>query len=131
MNPRSVSQKMLKKITTMSKHLPKNVTPYQELEAAYVAQVCLAWEALHWNYNNTRRIKALGTHEKDPGCPAHVAQQFQQFQVLLQRFIEMEPFESGRRPEVYARIRRSSPKLLQVPEFQGILLYYMLTGLVL
>ncbi|WOL01208.1 hypothetical protein Cni_G09922 [Canna indica] len=41
----------------------------------------------------------------------------QQFQVLLQRFIENEPFEKGTRVEVYAHGRSSLSKLLQVPNF--------------
>ncbi|WOL06331.1 hypothetical protein Cni_G15063 [Canna indica] len=45
------------------------------------------------------------------------AQAFQQFQVLLQRFIENEPFEQGTRVKVYAHGRSSLSKLLQVPNF--------------
>lgn len=97
--------------------------PYHELEAAYVAQICLTWEALNWNYINFHRKKAASRKEfEDIGCPAHVAQQFQQFQVLLQRYVENEPYEHGRRPEVYARVRLLAPKLLLVPEYRG--LYY-------
>lgn len=102
---------------------PKNCTmgrrdPCRELESAYVAQVCLAWEALSWNYINFRQKNAKIDTESF-GCPARIAQEFQQFQVLLQRFIENEPYEFGRRAEVYTRRRISSPKLLQVPEFRG------------
>ncbi|KAI3986963.1 hypothetical protein MKX01_039898 [Papaver californicum] len=119
--PRSVSQRIVHKLTT--KNRPKSHqfgrrNPYQELETAYVAQICLTWEALNWNYKNYQRLKATYSREDDPGCPGQVAQQFQQFQVLLQRFIENEPYEHGRRPEIYARIRISAPKLLQVPEFR-------------
>ncbi|PIA39749.1 hypothetical protein AQUCO_02600302v1, partial [Aquilegia coerulea] len=117
--PRSTSQKIVDKLMKRSKKPSEfRRNPYHELEAAYVAQVCLAWEALSLNYKNFLLIRALQCAE-DPGCPAYTAQQFQQFQVLLQRFIENEPYEYGRRPEVYARIRISSPKLLQVPEFRG------------
>jgi hypothetical protein len=90
--------------------------PYPDLERAYVAQVCLTWEALNWNYASFRR------HNDNIAarcCPARVAQEFQQFQVLLHRFIENEPYEYGRRPEVYARMKNSIPKLLLVPEFIG------------
>ncbi|KAK6148645.1 hypothetical protein DH2020_019557 [Rehmannia glutinosa] len=52
------------------------------------------------------------------GLPGLVAQQFQQFQVLLQRYVENEPYENGRRPEIYARMRSLAPKLLQVPEYR-------------
>ncbi|KAI3922400.1 hypothetical protein MKX01_006089 [Papaver californicum] len=119
--PRSISQRIVHKLTT--KNRPKSHqfgrrNPYQELETAYVAQICLTWEALNWNYKNYQRLKATYSREEDPGCPGQIAQQFQQFQVLLQRFIENEPYEHGRRPEIYARIRISAPKLLQVPEFR-------------
>ncbi|XP_068638652.1 uncharacterized protein [Aristolochia californica] len=118
-NPRSVSQRILHKLASRNKHVKEiSKSPYHELEAAYVAQLCLAWEALNWNYKNFCRLKAQ-KNEEDPGCPAQIAQQFQQFQVLLQRFIETEPFETGTRPEIYARMRMSRPKLLQVPEFHG------------
>ncbi|KAF5183257.1 Dna ligase [Thalictrum thalictroides] len=116
--PRSTSQKIVDKLRKRSKKSSEfRRNPFHELEAAYVAQICLAWEALSLNYKNFLLIRAL-QGEEDPGCPAYIAQQFQQFQVLLQRFIENEPYEYGRRPEVYARIRISSPKLLQVPEFR-------------
>ncbi|KAK9106879.1 hypothetical protein Syun_022890 [Stephania yunnanensis] len=125
-SPRSISQRIVHKLATTTKNkrtsdqLRRN--PYQELERAYVAQVCLAWEALSWNYKAFKQQRASRRrNEDDEGasfCPARIAQQFQQFQVLLQRFIENEPFEHGRRPEIYARIRRSAPKLLQVPEFR-------------
>ncbi|XP_031501416.1 uncharacterized protein LOC116265036 [Nymphaea colorata] len=92
--------------------------PYQELETAYVAQVCLTWEALHCLYKQARE-KIISTECQLHPCYARVAEHFQQFQVLLQRFIENEPFEPGNRPEIYARARVSMPKLLQVPSFQG------------
>ncbi|XP_058088625.1 uncharacterized protein LOC131235457 isoform X2 [Magnolia sinica] len=117
-HPRSISQRIAHRLATRNKEVEKGPNPFQELEAAYVAQICLTWEALNWNYKNLRGMKE-SQGEEDSGCPAYIAQQFQQFQVLLQRFIETEPFERGRRPEVYARMRLSSPKLLQVPEFQG------------
>ncbi|KAJ4973373.1 hypothetical protein NE237_006547 [Protea cynaroides] len=116
--PRSISERIVHKLTTRnrrSREITRN--PYQELENAYVAQICLAWEALNWNYKNFQRLRASGP-EEDPGCPGRIAQQFQQFQVLLQRYIENEPYEHGRRPEVYARLRNSAPNLLQVPEFR-------------
>ncbi|KAG9448940.1 hypothetical protein H6P81_008905 [Aristolochia fimbriata] len=120
-HPRSVSRRILHKLASRSKRVTEmGKSPYHELEAAYVAQLCLAWEALNWNYKNFCRVKMQkNSNEEDTGCPAQVAQQFQQFQVLLQRFIETEPFETGTRPEIYARMRISRPKLLQVPEFQG------------
>ncbi|KAF9625576.1 hypothetical protein IFM89_024349 [Coptis chinensis] len=118
--PRSVSERIVHRISTMNNRTSSQFhrNPHEELEAAYVAQICLAWEALNWNYKNFKRFKA-SRQDGDPGCPGHIAQHFQHFQVLLQRFIENEPYEHGRRPEVYARMRKSAPKLLQVPEFIG------------
>lgn len=86
-----------------------------------MAQICLTWEALNWNYKYFQQKRAA-RRDLDLGCPAHVAQEFQQFQVLLQRYVENEPYEQGRRPEIYARMRRLAPKLLLVPEYRGIYL---------
>ncbi|XP_059454400.1 uncharacterized protein LOC132184691 [Corylus avellana] len=117
--PRSISERLVHKFATANKR-PSDVrrqNPYRELEAAYVAQICLTWEALNWNYKNFQQKRA-SRRDPDPGCPANVAQEFQQFQVLLQRYIENEPYEQGRRPEVYARMRLLAPKLLLVPEYR-------------
>ncbi|THU45950.1 hypothetical protein C4D60_Mb02t23360 [Musa balbisiana] len=116
--PKSVSRRIVHKFTTHKKKKKGNRDPYQELESAYVAQICLAWEALNWNYNHFRQWSAKGSNSERASCTAWMAQQFQQFQVLLQRFIENEPYERGRRPQVFARTRISSPKLLLVPEFR-------------
>lgn len=118
-SPRSVSERIVHKFSTVNK-TPKDIrrNPYHELEAAYVAQICLTWEALNWNYKKFQEKRA-SRRDFDPGCLGHIAQQFQQFQVLLQRYIENEPYEHGRRPEIYARMRLLAPKLLQVPEYQG------------
>ncbi|XP_039050684.1 uncharacterized protein LOC120191872 [Hibiscus syriacus] len=114
--PRSISERIVHRFGTMNQK-PSDIrqNPYHELESAYVAQICLTWEALNWNYMNFECKRA---DRKDFDCPAVVAQQFQQFQVLLQRYIENEPYEQGRRPEVYARMRLLAPKLLLVPEYR-------------
>ncbi|CAK9146115.1 unnamed protein product [Ilex paraguariensis] len=88
-----------------------------DLETAYVAQLCLTWEALHCQY--TQLNQKISCQPENLTCYNHSAQQFQQFQVLLQRFIENEPFEQGLRAEVYSRTRNSLPKLLQVPNVKG------------
>ncbi|XP_074564169.1 uncharacterized protein LOC141820699 [Curcuma longa] len=113
---RSISQRIIHK---QNKKQTSHRDPYRELECVYVAQVCLAWEALSWNYNYFRQKNSKGSESDQKSCcTAWIAEQFQQFQVLLQRFIENEPYERGRRPEVFARTRIFSPKLLQVPEFR-------------
>ncbi|KMT11162.1 hypothetical protein BVRB_5g110920 [Beta vulgaris subsp. vulgaris] len=120
--PRSISQRIVHKLANKKKRssddeIYKN-NPYNELELAYVAQICLTWEALNWNYVSFQRKRDSKTEALDDnGCPAHIAQQFQQFQVLLQRYVESEPYERGKRPQIYARMRSASPKLLQVPEY--------------
>ncbi|KAK9668800.1 hypothetical protein RND81_13G087600 [Saponaria officinalis] len=118
--PRSISQRIVHKIANKQKPSSEKdyKKSYRELEAAYVAQICLAWEALNWNYANfQRKLVSREKEEEDRGCPAYIAQQFQQLQVLLQRYVENEPYERGRRPEIYARMRSVAPKLLQVPEY--------------
>ncbi|KAJ3694417.1 hypothetical protein LUZ60_009897 [Juncus effusus] len=117
--PRSISERIYHKITTNRKNIPQEPkNAYRELENAYVAQVCLAWEALNWNYMNFMRKNPDPKEMGRSYCSARVAQEFQQFQVLIHRFIENEPFEFGKRPEVYARMKVHSPKLLLVPEFK-------------
>ncbi|KAL5699481.1 hypothetical protein ACHQM5_030375 [Ranunculus cassubicifolius] len=90
--------------------------PYQDLEVAYVAHICLTWEALQCQYLQLNQ--KLSSDPESSTSYSHVAQQFQQFQVLLQRFIENEPFEQTSRPETYARTRNSFAKLLQVPSIK-------------
>ncbi|CAA3022266.1 Hypothetical predicted protein [Olea europaea subsp. europaea] len=83
-----------------------------DLEVVYVGQMCLSWEFLHWQYE-----KALDLWDSDPrGIHRYneVAGEFQQFQVLMQRFIEDEPFQ-GPRVENYIKSRCVLRTLLQVP----------------
>ncbi|XP_020201922.1 uncharacterized protein LOC109787764 [Cajanus cajan] len=85
---------------------------YNDLEMAYVGQLCLSWEFLQWEYE-----KALELWESDQyrmKSYNEVAEEFQQFQVLLLRFIENEPFQ-GPRVEYYARNRCAVQNLLQIP----------------
>ncbi|KAI3841466.1 hypothetical protein MKX03_021115 [Papaver bracteatum] len=92
---------------------PQQDDPYQDLETAYVTHICLTWEALHYQY--TQLSQKILSNPENPTCYSRVAQLFQQFQVLLQRFVENEPFDQGLRPEIYARTRSSFTKMLQVP----------------
>ncbi|RWW54751.1 hypothetical protein BHE74_00038644 [Ensete ventricosum] len=101
--PSSISQRTAHIFTTHKNRGSRD--PYQELEGAYVTQICLAWEALNWNYTNFRRRIAKGSDGESSSCTAWMAQQFQQFQVLLQRFIENEPYEHGRRPQNKTRLK--------------------------
>ncbi|XP_061355958.1 uncharacterized protein LOC133300430 isoform X2 [Gastrolobium bilobum] len=128
-SPRSASKKLASPLRCLSlkkfeepddetEHLqqPKN-DPYQDIETAYVGQICLTWEALHCQCSHMSQ--KISWQPENPTCYNYSAQQFQQFQVLLQRFIENEPFEQGLRAEIYARTRNTLPKLLQVPNIRG------------
>lgn len=87
-----------------------------DLEGVYVGQMCLSWEFLHWQYE-----KALDLWDSDPrGTRRYneVAGEFQQFQVLIQRFIEDEPFQ-GPRVQNYVKTRCAVRNLLQVPIIRG------------
>ncbi|XP_010428328.1 PREDICTED: DNA ligase 1-like isoform X3 [Camelina sativa] len=126
--PRSISERIVHKLSSNG-HKQKQQqypggngsrpNPYVELESAYVAQICLTWEALSWNYKNFERKRSSTQRSfNDVGCPAGIADQFRTFHILLQRYVENEPYEHGRRPEIYARMRTLAPKLLLVPEYQ-------------
>ncbi|XVE83784.1 hypothetical protein DITRI_Ditri16bG0114500 [Diplodiscus trichospermus] len=85
---------------------------HSDLEMVYIGQLCLSWEILHWQYE-----KAIEIWESDPyGLHRYneVAGEFQQFQVLMQRFLENEPFE-GPRVQNYVKNRCVLRNLLQVP----------------
>ncbi|KAK3030859.1 hypothetical protein RJ639_035788 [Escallonia herrerae] len=83
-----------------------------DLEVVYVGQMCLSWEILQWQYE-----KALDLWESDPRRNRRfneVAGEFQQFQVLVQRFVEDESFQ-GPRVQNYVKNRCILRNLLQVP----------------
>lgn len=87
-----------------------------DLEMIYVGQLCLSWEMLQWQCG-----KALELQEYDPDGfrqYSEVTSEFQQFQVLVQRFIENEPFQ-GPRVQCYVKNRYLIHKLLQVPAIKG------------
>ena len=88
---------------------------HSDLEVVYVGQMCLSWEILHWQYE-----KALELWESDPYGLVYneVAGEFQQFQVILQRFIENELFQ-GPRVENYVKNRCVMRNFLQVPVIRG------------
>ncbi|XP_017697685.2 uncharacterized protein LOC103703171 [Phoenix dactylifera] len=83
-----------------------------DLETVYVGQTCLSWEFLRWQYEKARELP-----ESDP-YRSHqynqVAGEFQQFQVMLQRFIENESFQGPRLPN-YVKNRCVLQNLLRVP----------------
>lgn len=85
-----------------------------DFEMVYVAQSCLSWEALHRQY---KTVEALACSTN--GVFHHnVAAKFQNFQILLERFMEDERCE-GKRFWSYVKGRFSLNSLLQVPELSG------------
>lgn len=84
----------------------------RDLERVYVGQVCISWEILHWQYTKAQELQEH--HSQDCYTYNQVAGEFQQFQVLLQRFLEDELFE-GPRVQNYVSKRMAILSLLQVP----------------
>ncbi|KAL8545929.1 hypothetical protein ACS0TY_005881 [Phlomoides rotata] len=108
-----VSRTLFKHKSHGSDPIKKFVDELQcDIEVVYVGQTCLSWEFLHWQYE-----KALDLWNSDPnGVHRYneVAGEFQQFQVLVQRFTENEPFQ-GPRVQSYVKSRCVLRNLLQVP----------------
>ncbi|XP_042496416.1 uncharacterized protein LOC122075448 isoform X2 [Macadamia integrifolia] len=87
-----------------------------DFEMVYVGQSCLCWEALHHQY---RKVEALACTGLQKGVfYENVAGEFQNFQVLLERFMEYESIQ-GKRFWNYVQGRFSLKSLLQVPEVSG------------
>ncbi|KAK8667781.1 hypothetical protein V6N13_105262 [Hibiscus sabdariffa] len=85
----------------------------KDFETVYVGQICLSWAILHWQFGQVKKLlecNTLGVHQYN-----QVAGEFQHFQVLLQRFLEDEPFRTRSRVENYVNYRCSVRHLLQVP----------------
>ncbi|KAI3669998.1 hypothetical protein L6452_41552 [Arctium lappa] len=83
-----------------------------DLEVVYVGQMCLSWEILHWQYEKVLEIwesDPRGVHQFHEVCG-----EFQRFVVLMQRFLEEEPFH-GPRVHNYVKARCVFRNLLQVP----------------
>ncbi|KAL7110190.1 hypothetical protein ACP275_05G009500 [Erythranthe tilingii] len=86
---------------------------HRDLELIYIGKLCLSWEILCWLY-----VKGQELTDYDSQGHNHsynrAAEDFQQFQVLMQRFIEDEPFQ-GNRNQNYVRSRCMIRNLLHVP----------------
>ncbi|KAL2946759.1 hypothetical protein AAZX31_20G032600 [Glycine max] len=83
-----------------------------DLELVYVGQVCLSWEILCWQHKKVQELKQYDSQW--PRSYNLVAGDFQLFQVLMQRFLEDEPFQ-GPRIQNYVKNRCVIRNLLQVP----------------
>ncbi|ESQ28279.1 hypothetical protein EUTSA_v10018221mg [Eutrema salsugineum] len=84
----------------------------KDFETVYVGQVCLSWEMLHWQYTKVLEFDSQVTTHYQYNF---VAGEFQLFQVLLQRFVENEPFQNSSRLETYLKNRRHFHNFLQIP----------------
>ncbi|XWS30253.1 hypothetical protein CRYUN_Cryun24cG0100600 [Craigia yunnanensis] len=83
-----------------------------DFELIYVAQSCLTWEALHHQYRKVKFLIFSNSLFSD-----NVAGDFQNFQVLLERFLEEERYYyQGKRAWNYVQARFASKSLLQVPK---------------
>lgn len=86
----------------------------RDLELVYVGQVCLSWEILCWQHMKALELQQYDSQGSHSHTYNHVAGEFQLFQVLVQRFIENEPFQ-GPRVQNYVKNRCVIRNLLQVP----------------
>ncbi|KAF8059223.1 hypothetical protein N665_1233s0003 [Sinapis alba] len=85
----------------------------RDFETVYVSQLCLSWEMLRWQYT---KLLEFDSHVASTTYQYNlVAGEFQLFQVLLQRFVENEPFQSLSRVETYLKNRRHFHNFLQIP----------------
>ncbi|XWS34104.1 hypothetical protein CRYUN_Cryun21dG0011000 [Craigia yunnanensis] len=86
---------------------------HKDFETIYVGQVCLSWEILHWQFGKVKKLLDCDSH----GIRQYnqLAGEFQHFQVLVQRFLEDEPFQARPRVENYVKNRCALRHLLQVP----------------
>ncbi|XP_074562852.1 uncharacterized protein LOC141819454 [Curcuma longa] len=84
-----------------------------DLEMVYVGQTCLSWEFLRWQYEKAKEMPQL-FHPFGNHCYNQAAGEFQQFQVIIQRFTENEAFQGPRLPN-YIENRRLLHNLLLVP----------------
>ncbi|MCD9638504.1 hypothetical protein HAX54_022510 [Datura stramonium] len=87
----------------------------RDLEVVYVGQICLSWEILCWQYGKAKEL--LEHDPQEYHTYNQVAGEYQQFQVLLQRFVEDEPFQ-GPRVQNYVRKRCILRSFLQVPSIR-------------
>ncbi|XP_021890529.1 uncharacterized protein LOC110809111 [Carica papaya] len=86
---------------------------HKDFETVYTGHVCLSWEILHWQF---RKVLELLQHDHQALRRYNqVAGDFQLFQVLLERFIENEPFQGLPRVDNYVKNRQVSHNFLQVP----------------
>ncbi|KAK6922020.1 Protein of unknown function DUF1666, partial [Dillenia turbinata] len=89
---------------------------HRDLETVYIGQLCISWEILHWQYRQAKELLEYTSHGLHRFN--QVAGEFQQFQVLLQRFVENEPFQGQPRTQYYVKNRFLLHNICQVPVIQ-------------
>ncbi|RWW58647.1 hypothetical protein BHE74_00034460 [Ensete ventricosum] len=89
----------LKPATDLSEEFIKELQ--SDLEMVYVGQTCLSWEFLLWQYEKAREMPQSARYRNHQYN--QVAEEFQQFQVIMQRFIEDEVFKGPRLPDYMRR----------------------------
>ncbi|XP_018457617.2 uncharacterized protein LOC108828413 isoform X2 [Raphanus sativus] len=87
----------------------------RDFETVYVSQLCLSWEMLRWQYTKLLEFDSHVAATTTTYQYNLVAGEFQLFQVLLQRFVENEPFQNSSRVETYLKNRRHFHNFLQIP----------------
>ncbi|GAU44202.1 hypothetical protein TSUD_370650 [Trifolium subterraneum] len=86
---------------------------HRDFELVYVGQICLSWEILCWLHEKIKELKKYDSQW--PRRYNLVAGEFQLFHVLIQRFLEDEPFQQGYRIQNYVKNRCVVRNLIQVP----------------
>lgn len=98
---------------------------HRDLELVYVCQICLSWEILCWQHEKIQEMKKYDSQW--PRRYNIVAGDFQFFQVLIQRFVEDEPFhQDHNRVQYYVNNRSLIRNLLQVPIIKGIIFFIII-----
>ncbi|URD71914.1 hypothetical protein MUK42_09931 [Musa troglodytarum] len=111
--PQSFRPQGLKPGTDLSGEFIKELQ--SDLEMVYVGQTCLSWEFLLWQYKKARELPQSARYRNHQYN--QVAEEFQQFQVIMHRFIEDEVFQGPRLPN-YVKHRCRNQNLPQVPHIR-------------
>ncbi|KAE8648919.1 uncharacterized protein LOC105435713 isoform X1 [Cucumis sativus] len=84
-----------------------------EMEMVYVVQLWVSWEFIVWEYK--KALEIYGREDYGSCRFNEVAEKFEHFKVMIQRFMENEKIEEGSRVECYVKSRLVRRKFLQVP----------------
>lgn len=88
-----------------------------DLELVYVAKLCLIWEALHYQY---RKVESLNALSDDMILfHADISEKFQNFRIIIERFMEGEKCNEGKKYLDFICDRISFNGLLQIPDVTG------------